>query len=955
MRSDHSPIVPMSRKRHRDDEPPESDDEPGVTYDEAAELDDSAFDGSGIGRRAFLSAAAATGAALALSNAVAAEVTDDAMTDLAEFVVNATPDDYEAALVVEFTDAASLSAFYDEYGDPDWDVDEELRAPKTVTRETPTPAAHAHLTAAELEFAFTELGGIEHVDFSPGANPFWKLEDPYADRVFPPVEDARDWISHPEAGQALDHLAAEYPDKVRVHRIGQGPGWKNSFTGEDPDPQDVYVAELTNDVQDDEAFQAKDKAVFTVGIHGNERAGVEAGSRIVEQAASGEADDFDDLLDDVVIVYVYINPDGWTVRKPQFGPNPYAEYFGSPFYGHYRGNAAQVDTNRQYPTIGWANPAFWPAEPEDAPAVRPGYDVGYDDVVPDALATVDHLREYDNVEYLCDYHMMGFASTMVLNLESNAAYEHDGTHDLDEVNRRIDDAMDDRWGTPDAIADDTIRAGKDSVFGDPNDYVPDELLDYGSIYDSLGYNITGGLLGWAGQPEEFGGLGAVTVAPELAMRDFSDWRPYVERHLETAYRLSMREFAWMCAADTDATVATGGQDTAYVTTDELTRRSADLSHTDESPGQGGDPGQERATEVRRRHETVQPGPSGRAELSSTTATHSLAAQIHDAGAETGVVKLVNPGGDVVRRLDLAETDQRSFYVAAPVEGEWSVEFDGERDVQADVVTIESEDEHPDPEEAFGYAQEEYVVNPMQFFADLEPNLESGTMDGVRVHDVRIGKLLRGNSGERRYDKLVVSHDVGRDDPEYVAEIEAFVEAGGDLVLTDTGLYLLDVLDVGDASAISANDVQTVEVGIANLFDRDFDHYLLADIRPLQREVWKSPQVGYVPNDPDQPATVVDDDAFAAAGGDVAGRMQGVLAGGSDTAAGVAAGSLSAGDAEINLLGSVLPPANQRELHPFGMADYAVSFMGHTMLCNALGFQQRRFVQDDLVGTWGDVR
>ncbi|NIC00881.1 M14 family zinc carboxypeptidase [Halobacterium sp. R2-5] len=924
-------------------------------HEEATELDEEPFENADIGRRTFLGLAAATGAALALPGTVSAEVTDDAMTDLAEFVVNATPDDYEAALVLEFEDTDALSAFYDEYGEPDWDVDEELRAPKAVTRESPTPAAHGHLTASEVEHVLNDIGGVEYADFSPGANPFWKLDGGYDDSVFPPAEDARDFISHTETGAALNHLEAEHPDTVRVRRIGQGPGWKNSFTGEDPDPNDIYVAEVTNNVRDEASFQEKDKAVFTLAIHGNERAGCEAGSRIIEDVTTGDADSFSELLDDIVIVFVYINPDGWTVRKPQYASqNPYAGFFGSPFYGHYRGNSSGVDTNRQYPTIGWANPAFWPADPERAPDVRPGYDVGYEDVVPDALATIEHLRGYDNVEYLCDYHMMGFADTMVLNLESNAAYEHDGTHNLDEVNRRIDAAMTDQWESPQEIASDTIRAGKDSTFGDPNDYVPDELLDYGSIYDSLGYNITGGLLGWAGQPEEFGGLGAVTVAPELAMRDFSDWRPYIERHLETAYRLSMQEFAEMTAASTDATVATGGQDTAYVTTDELTRRSADLSHTDESPGKGEGPGQDRATEVQRRHETVQPGPSGRAEASAEERTHSLAARVADGGANEGVVKLVNPGGQVVRTIDLNETDERSFYVPNPASGDWSIELEGVDDVDVEFVTVEADEEHPDPEEAFGYSQAEYVVNPMQFFADLEPNLEAGAMEGVRVHDVRVGKLLRGNSGKRRYDKVVVSHDVGRDDSRYVDELEAFVEAGGDLVLTDTGLNLLAELDVGEAAAIEDGDLQSIRVGIANLIDRDFEHYLLSDIRPLQFEMWKSPQVGYVPNEPDQPATVVDDDAFTDAGGDVAGRMEGQTADGSG-ADGVAVGALSAGDSEINVLGSVLPPASQRELHPFGMADYAVSFMGHTLLCNALGFQQRRFVEDELVGTWGDVR
>lgn len=945
----------MARNRQESDAGTANDGPDRYDRADAAELDDDAFeDQGGIDRRTFLGVAAATGAALALPGTVRAEVTDESMTDVAEFVVNSTPEDYEAALVMEFEDADALSAFADEYGDPDWDVTVDDRAPKAVTHESPTPAAHGHLTAAEVEHVLDDLGGVEHVDFSPGANPFWKLDGGYDDGVFPPVEEARDFISHTEAGPALEHLETEHPDMVRLERIGQSPGWGNLFTGEDPDPNDIYVAELTNDIQDEASFQEKDKAVFITGIHGNERAGVEAGSRIIEQAAKGDAPEFNSLLDDIVIVWVYINPDGWTIRKPQYGPHPWARFFGSPHYGHYRGNASRVDTNRQYPTIGWANPAFWPADHGNAPDPRPGYDVGYDDVVPDALATVGHLRGYDNVEYLCDYHMMGFADTMVLNLESNAAYEHDGTHNLEEVNRRIDAAMTDQWGSPQAIASDTIRAGKDTIFGDSDDYVPDELLDYGSIYDSLGYNITGGLLGWAGQSEEFGGLGAVTVAPELAMRAWVNWRPYIERHLETAYRLSMREFAEMTAASTDATVATDGQDTAYVTTDELTRTSADLSHTDESPGKGNGRGQERATDVQRRHETVQPGPGGRADVDSKARTHSLAAVVDDRGRESGVVTLRNPAGQVVRTLDLAETDERSFYVPSPAQGDWSVEFEGDGDVDVEFVTVDTDEEHPDPEEAFGYSQAEYVVNPMQFFDDLEPNLESGSMEGVRVHDVRVGKLLRGNSGKRRYDKVVVSHDVGRNDPRYVDELEAFVDAGGDLVVTDSGLNLLADLDVGEATAIEDGDLQSIRVGIANLVDRDFDHYLLDDIRPLQFEMWKSPQVGYVPNEPDQPATVVDDDAFADAGGDVAGRMEGDLADSSD-ASGVAAGALSAGDSEINVLGSVLPPANQRELHPFGMADYAVSFMGHTMICNALGFQQRRFVEDELVGTWGEIR
>lgn len=937
-----------SHERRHSDRAEPHDNQNRYTHEEAAELDESTFDGGSIDRRTFLSVAAATGAALALPSTVTAEVTDDALTDIAEYVVNATPDDYEATLVLEFADEDSLDAFAAEYAEPDWDINEDDLPPKAEVREEPTSAAHAYLTADELSHAL-DISDVEFVDFSPGANPFWKIGDAYSDRVFPEVEDARDYVSHGELAQGLEHLADEYSDRLRTHAIGQSPGWENMFTGEDADPKDVYVAEVTEDIQDEESFAEKDKVVFSLSIHGDEPAGRVAGTRIIEEAVKGEADDFEDVLNDIVIVFVFTNPDGWVVRKPQY-EHPYEWYYGDQArFRYHRGNAAVGDTNRQYPTMGWVNPSYWPAEPEGTPEVRPDDPEGrgYEDMVPDALAVVEHLREYDNVEYLCDYHMMGLSDSMVLNLESNASYEQAGTHNLDEVNIRIGDGMEDHWGSPETIAEDTMRAGE-AIYGIEG-YVPDRLLDYGTIYDSLGYQITGGLLGWAGQPEEFGGLGAVTVAPELVLRDGYDFKPFMERHLEMAYRISMREYAEMTAAETNATVATGGQDTAYVTSDVLTRSSADLPFTDESPGNGNGNGQDRATQVQRRHDTVQPGPGGSASASSSSTVHSLAVQFDAHGIDEGVIRLVNPGGRTVHEVDLAEPtsgDQGHFYVPDPDEGDWSIEFDGDADIDVEFVLLETEDEYPNPEEILGYTQREYVVNPMQFFEDLEPYLEEGEIDGLRVHDVRNGRLMRGNSGERRYDNLVISHADGVSDEQYVAALEEFVQAGGNLTVTDTGLTLLGSLDVGNAAAIEPDDIESETMTIPNLMDRDLDHTLLTDIRPIQQEIWKVSQLGYTTGD-DSPVWTVDVNAFEAAGGTVAGSLGG--------AGNVGVGTLSAGDAEINVVGTLLPPANQRELHPFGMADYTLSFMGHTLICNALGFEQRRYVNGELVGTWGEVR
>ena len=924
---------------------------------------DDAFSNCSIDRRTFLTLTAATGAALTLPGTAAAsehELTHDAMTDVCEFVVNQTDDDYEAAVTIEFADGEIPSEFIDTYTDPDWDIDDQTAPPKAVTREEPTPAAHAHLDAEEVAHVLHEIGGVEKMDFSPGANPWWKLEESYADGVFPPVEEARDYLSFEESVQGISKLADERPDLINFISIGHSPGWNNRFTGEDPDPRDVYVAEVTNDVHDEASFAEKNKVVFSLNIHGDERAGTEIGCRLIEEIANGEADDFEQLLDDIVILFLFTNPDGWVSRKPQT-EIPWVEDHDVNFQ---RGNASffsgsPVDTNRQYPTIGWTDPSFRPSEPEGAPEE-------FHDLVPDSLAIVEHFRGYDNVDFLCDYHGMYTADHMVFNLETNAPFDHRRTHDLDEVSIRIGEGMEAYWGSVDAIADD-IQSASETEYGAP--FVPDGesyegLLDWGTIYDSLNYQVTGAFLGWAGQPEEFGGLGAVTVAPEVIISNngvpnIKEWKPYWVRHYATAYRISMREYAKMTAAETDATVATDGQDTAYVSSDTLTRSSADLPHTDEGPGQGRGRGRGRASEVQRRHDVVQPGPGvpSAVDAAASESTHSMFVHFYGLGDATeGTVKLKNPAGNVVHELDLAakadpndtsvrKHDFEDWFVRRPAAGDWSVEVESDVDVNVQITVLDSDDEYPDPEEVLGYEQREYVVNPMQFFGDLEPFVEDGNVDAMRVHDVRNGRLLRGQSGQRHYDKLVVSHDDGIDDSQYIEALEEFVDAGGDLVLTDSGANLLAALEVGDAAEIHADDIDAIEVQFANLEDRDFDHDLLAGIRPRQQEMWKGSQLGYTVG-VDQPATVIDADAFEDAGGEVAGTIGGE---------GVGAGRLTAEGSEINVLGSILPPAQQTELHPFGMADYAVSFMGHTLLCNALGFEQRRYVEGELVGTYGTIR
>jgi hypothetical protein len=927
------------------------------------------FGESSIDRRTFLSVAAATGAALSLPGAVAGQeqIESELLSSIAEFAINHTPDDYEAGLVVEFANASAAGTF-DETFSYDYEGNRP-RPAKTVVRTEPTPAGHGRLTTPEVQ-TLLDIDGVEGIDLSPGANPFWTLEaEPYGDGVFPAVEDARDYLSFEETVAGLQHLEGEYSDRLNLTTTGrESPGWTNLFLETD-ERYPIHVAQVTDNIET--TFEEKSKVVYTVSIHGDEPQGRETAVRLIEDTVTGDAPKFEAVLSDVALVFVFVNPDGWLSREP-YTELPYPQS-NNPFEGVefddvslLRGNGSfpgesQVDTNRQYPTIGWINPGFYPAEPEDAPAF-------FDDLVPDALGAVEHFRSYQNVEFLCDYHGMGIADQMVLNLETNAPFDHLKTHNLDEVSIQIGEGMVGEFGDIDTIAEDVAVALEEHYFqigdGEGEQYVPEGgsyngLLDWGTIYDTIGYQVTGAFLGWAGVPEEQGGLGAITVAPEMLHSNpnglaFMNWKPYWARHQTLSYRVSMREYATLAAADTEATVLTDNRDTAYIGSDELTRSSDDLPHT------GGEAGSQSAgsTKIREERASLSAGGVSTTAIQSRSETHSMSIQFEAAGTATGELRLRHPAGAVVRRLEFDQLDDQvrdfinDLFVSAPDAGQWTLEAVG--DVAFDVsATIVDADDIPDPREAWngeGFEQREYEVNPMQFFDDLAPYIaDDGSLQEITTDDV--------TSGLDGYDQLVVSHNVGTDDPAYVSAIESFVDGGGDLVLTDSGVNLLGALDVGDLGTLGADDTEDVTVNFANLDDREFDHPLLSGVRPRQQELWKGPQMGYTPAT-DQPATVVDPDAFEDAGGEMVGTIGGdpdAVGNPSqaiDGTPGVGAGTIEVGEATVTVLGSILPPASQQQLHPFGMAGYAVSFMGHTLLCNALGFIQRRLRDGELVRTYG---
>ena len=1016
---------------------------------------DGRFVDSSIDRRTFVRLSAATAGALALpGTAGGKKLTSGKMTKRYQYVVNHTADDHAAATLIRFADTSGFTAL------------DALGIDYRSTTASGKPHAHAKLETGEVGDVL-DIAAAERLSYSPGSNPFWRL-GLYPNGVFPEPRESTGFIDYEQMVDGLKHLESQHADRLKFYAIGESPGHYNYVSGEE-DPKDVYVAEVTNNVNDSASFENKEKVMFSLSLHGLERAGAEAGSRFIEDVLTGEDADIASLLDEVALIFVYPNPDGWVAKHPQYesgwqflGPDGGAPVI--PFYE--RGTDGVYDPNRQAPAVGWIDPAHYPAEPLGANLTddEPGIDADVPDYakerVPDQLSVVEHFRKYENLNYGADLHGAIFSSKFVLGLISQDQFDHGQLHELYEFCRNIDLTLEDALDTWTTLADAQQR-----LTGELNPEVigfetlPEEAFDYAGIWDTINYTVSGALLDWMSHPEELGGLGMTTLDFEMVYSHIigaNVYDPELVRMQVVGYDTAIKTITEYVTRNTTATIETSGASTAYVTTDSLTRSSEDLSFI-QNPGKGfvemdaGEhfegtigPGAPNARATKRHSfTTVADADKIEASLSWTPpgqdlefyledadgnriaaaqtadnpeniaakvtagnqytfvvetyanaiadytvdATYfdyaetettrendqqssmlgpneltefyrsvreevdSLSVSVHSQPGTLNAAKLKNPNGVVKRSYDPTggDTDaegaieMEEWVVDDPTPGEWSVEVTSlmstkEGEAIVTFGTLASDDNNPDPKDALGYEQRSYEVSPFAYFEDYAPFADAA-IDPLTVADVK-------NGAASGYDNLVVIHDDAITDSGYVDALDSFVDSGGNLVLTDSGTRLLGPMQNEFAADIKGEHVTEETFYIAHLEERFPGHELLEDTRPIQQELWKIQPLGYSTSN-QAPMALLDPEAFDAAGGTVAGRTNEKIAAGSITP------DRNTGTG-IHVIGSLLPPASQSNLHPFGLLDYTVAFLGHVMLTNALGYQQNRFVDGERVKTFGDV-
>ncbi|WP_255150471.1 M14 family zinc carboxypeptidase [Halorarius halobius] len=970
------------------------------------------FDDTPISRRDFARLSTAAGAALALPGNATADADSEAFDAEYRYVQNHTPADHSVPTLVTFTDAAGPASM------------DEAVAADVLTTTDPQPAAYGKLTTGQA-LAVADLPSADSFQFSPGSNPFWRIGY-YPLGVFPEAERSVDFVGFEQLKDGLDELEARYPNRVRIEQMagdGQSPGHLNNVTGRD-DPKEMLVAEVTN--YDSEAtFEEKEKVFYSCSLHGLERAGAEAGARIIENIARDDQfargpdeskQSVTELLDDAVLIFGFTNPDGWAVRNPQYDSGwqtngPGATSVGgqtaprvpaAPLYE--RGNAEIYDTNRQYPAVGCILPTHYPADPETVENNERGRIT--EDNVPDALAVVEHFREYENLNYGADLHGGPVFNEFVLGLISQDQYNTREMHETYEMCRVIDDVLEEEltvWEEAGNLKQEVLG---DQTLGVLFGVLPEEAFDYAGIFDTIGYNVSGAMLDWMSHPEELGGLGMTTLDFEMAFSHMTGGNVYNPALLDMevrGYRTAIRTIARFAVQNSDtpttddefsATTKTFSTESdpervAYVTTgevgtadDALRRHSGTLDFDGDGVPEGPDPDEVFGQSVT--SETLSAGET----LTAThtveeSGLHSLYAHPHTQQAFLDL-ELVAPDGSVAADFE-AVGDERAggmccghpeFVVSEPEAGEWTLRMTNVAEeataVDTQFATLAATGTNPDPVPAVGYAQRAYDVSPFRFFedyADSIPADDPGVVEPVTVDDVAAGAL-----GD--YDHAVVIHDYGAngdagyvgasDGPVgyrpasspapgetvdgYVDALDEFVDEGNNLVLTDMGVNLLSELDNTVVSGVADDDVSTTEYVLGKVGSKNLDHRLMTDVRPIQGQLLKAPPLGYTPGSEgaaagEFPMRLVTESAFTDAGAD------GEASVAATTGGGVSAGSITTdGATGVHVISSLLPPATQKNLHPFGLVDYAPSFLGYLLLTSALGFQQVRTTAEDADGT-----
>jgi hypothetical protein len=852
---------------------------------------------------------------------------------------------------------------------------------------------------------------------------------PSAGQVVSPWAKGRacaiDYLSYSEVVNGARFLAQRFPDLFEVIRLDEAYGNPDytsaglpralavadsdlKVLGRDRSPLYLFkVTDAASDIPEEERLHF----AYSLSIHGLERAGLEGGVRAMEDLVTWAACEKDEHRDSTPACELegpfpkpIVESDtdrpvptaGETLRRTVsyfFLPNPDGQRAGQkselvelrdgnvnpsylPGVSFTRGNGNGVDLNRDWPAVGYTQRSH---QPWSEPETRAFGEVLLD--IRDRTASGVFAGGID---------LHGMSAARAFSYTLLGADQRDYRKNAITVDTSLR-----TW------EDQTARLTWSPYIGDSTgDGVQDRPAplpvadEWGSIYDTLGYTITGGLGNWMDDSRI--GLGGVGINNEMALSNIAPNTVYEpalnQTHIDGNKGLIYSQIASLLYEDViDRTFRPAGR-VGYVLDPE--RLTVDGRARPANPGLPAQRGYEVLLPCQ---DTVAPHALGGGCDGGTYATDGLTStfefEVH--GPEDGVwnggltvtsTRLLTENGATVsgspvhatarvERLacdhgddcewvvekDLART---AVTVNDPQPGRWRVVADHvsgiprRLNVDFDPVTAEASD-----------GQLPIDTSPMDFFTELNEHVEPGS----ELVAVAIEEVVTGAERLSELDTLIVVHDLGRREhlaglgldaaavDAYLATLERFAAEGGNLVLTDAALHALEDLGIvedgsvaqlggGSAGSFVASAYH-FDVGEGLVTYRDPDTFPLAagldlpgaaELETGRRQAVEPTPLGYNPNSGSTHARMpfwgVDRGAWEArCHHDDARRCTTALV--AQARSHTQLGEIAHGEGVIRVVGSLLPdprvaPADDTIAdNRFGLASYAITYTAYQVFEN----------------------
>jgi hypothetical protein len=822
------------------------------------------------------------------------------------------------------------------------------------------------------------------------------------------------FLSYEEAVEGTKFLARTYPRFLQVIRLDQAydngnfmsAGIPRTFAFEDGsvkaigrDQRPLYMFKVT-DSQSPVPESMRLHFVYGLSIHGIERAGVEGGLRAMEDLVTWAANDpgkkiveaptdkpvptAADTLERSVIYFLPANPDGWA--RGQVAPaeledgSPNLNYTPGAFFQRYNGNG--MDLNRDWPGMGYS---YKPYSPGSEPETR-----AYMHALRGIRGTISPNNPV-GPRFAGGIDLHGQLTASAFSYTLLGAGQRDYRKNLSTVDQGLRG-----W------ADQTARLAWSPYIGTPVAPVADQ---WGTVIDTLGYQVSGSLGDWI-ENEEIG-LGAVGIDNEMSLSHLAPnnaFEPILEQmhvdgnkgliYSQLASMLTEEEFRYepvgkigyvlnpvriehdgnsrptnpglpaqndidvilpcqsLSGQNLDATLPCG--DGTFVLDGAAYNLEFDVKHPNVGIWNGGI-----TVEMTNANATgISPGSLSRLSLQRWDDDMETWENIATAFVQGGSPDAYLQSGQVVTAND-------------PMPGRWRVRVTNGSGTG--LVRVKIDFNPVTAEESPGQAA--FSASSMDFFTDLNRYIPDAQ---ERAEAVTVDEIVADPGSLDRFDSLVVVNKIGQrafladrlgltaeQADAYFAGLRAYAEQGGNLLLTDGALSALGEMGVVPASEVREGLASTTARGQAASYNFNVaGRGNVCNVDPLARDVClpgtaggssrvavEPVPLGYPPDgtlDNEAAARLrqswVQRGAWEAGCGkpNQAECTSALMLGGQ---AGI--GERHVGDGVIRIVGAMFPdpsfrPGPGRDMR-FGVQSYALSFSAWQVFLNLVDYQRPEVV------------